>query len=74
MPLIQVTLREGRPGPDIRAMIGAVTRAVAEALNTSPQSVRIIVSEVPATHWATGDVTLQEKLEHAVNGHHPAED
>lgn len=68
MPLIQVTLREGRPGPDIRAMIGAVTRAVAESLHAPPESVRIIVSEVPATHWATGNVTLQEKLEHATEG------
>lgn len=63
MPLIQVSLREGRPPEKIRALIGAVTSAVADALDAPSDSIRVLVTEVPPTHWATGDVTLAEKAE-----------
>jgi len=61
MPLVQVSVRAGRPAENIRKMISAVTSAVAESLDAPPESIRVIVTEVPLTHWATGDVTLQEK-------------
>ena len=61
MPLVQVSMRAGRPAENIRAMISAVTAAVAETLDAPAASIRVIVSEVPLTHWATGDVTLLEK-------------
>jgi 4-oxalocrotonate tautomerase len=56
-----VSIRAGRPAEKIRAMISAVTAAVAESLDAPPASVRVIVTEVPPTHWAAGDVTLAEK-------------
>lgn len=43
-------------------MISAVTKAVAESLESPIESIRVIVTEIPATHWATGDVTLAEKI------------
>ena len=61
MPLVQVSVRQGRPPEKIRTMISAVTAAVADSLDAAPGSIRVIVTEVPLTHWATGDVTLQEK-------------
>jgi 4-oxalocrotonate tautomerase len=61
MPLVQVSVRAGRPAEAIRKMISAVTAAVADSLNAPAESIRVIVTEVPLTHWATGDVTLQEK-------------
>jgi 4-oxalocrotonate tautomerase len=61
MPLVQVSIRAGRPPENIRKMISALTEAVAESLDAPPQSIRVIVTEVPLTHWATGDVTLAEK-------------
>jgi 4-oxalocrotonate tautomerase len=60
MPLVQVSIRAGRPAENIRKMISAVTAAVAESLDAAPQSIRVIVSEVPLTHWANRDVTLAE--------------
>ena len=65
MPLVQVSVRSGRPPADIRRMISAVTAAVAESLNAPQDNVRVIVSEVPVTHWANGDVTLEEKAKAA---------
>jgi 4-oxalocrotonate tautomerase len=52
MPLVQVTVRQGRPSEKIRRMISAVNAAVADSLDASPASVRVIVTEVPLTHWA----------------------
>jgi 4-oxalocrotonate tautomerase len=44
-------------------MISAVTAAVADSLGAPPASIRVIVTEVPPTHWAAGDVTLAERQE-----------
>ena len=35
--------------------------AIAESLDAPASSIRVVVTEVPLTHWATGDVTLAEK-------------
>ena len=56
-----VSIREGRSPEKIRAMISAVTAAIAESLDAPAASIRVVVTEVPLTHWATGDVTLAEK-------------
>jgi len=61
-----VSIREGRPPETIRTMISAVTAAIAESLGAPPSSIRVVATEVPMTHWATGDVTLAEKQEQDV--------
>ena len=61
MPMAFVSIREGRSPEKIRAMISAVTAAIAETLDAPVASIRVVVTEVPLTHWATGDVTLAEK-------------
>lgn len=61
MPLVQVTLAQGRSPEQLRALIGKLTEAVVDAVDAPKQNVRVVVYEVPATHWAAGDVTLQER-------------
>jgi len=65
MPLVQVSLREGRTPQQLRSLISALTAAAVDALDVPKESVRVIVTEVPATHWAAGDVTLEERSRHA---------
>ena len=60
MPLVEVTIAEGRSAQQIRAMIHEVHDAVLRTVNTKPDFVRVIVREVPRTHWATGDHTVAE--------------
>ena len=60
MPLIEVTLAEGRSPGQIRTMIREVHQAVLRTVDTKPEYIRVIVREVPRSHWATGDVTLTE--------------
>lgn len=61
MPLVQVNMREGRSAEQIRSLITAVTDAVVDSVGAPKDTVSVIVNEVPGTHWASADVTLEEK-------------
>ncbi len=61
MPLIEVTLVEGRTPEQLRALMSGLTRAASEAVDAPLESVRVVVREVPATHWAAGGVTIAER-------------
>jgi 4-oxalocrotonate tautomerase len=61
VPLIEVTLVEGRNAGQLREFMHQVHRAAVATLDAAPASVRIIIREVPATHWAAGDETLAER-------------
>ena len=61
MPLIEVTLVEGRTPEQLRALISALTSAAVGTVDAEPGSVRVDVREVPPTHWAAGDVTIAER-------------
>ena len=56
-----IQLRSGRDPQSIRRLISAVTTATVASPGVPPETVRVIVTEIPATHWANGDVTLAEK-------------
>jgi 4-oxalocrotonate tautomerase len=60
MPLVEVTIAEGRSAAQIRAMMHEVHEAVLRTVDTRPEHIRVIVREVPRTHWATGDLTIAE--------------
>ena len=61
MPIVEITLAEGRPPDRLRALITAVTEAVCESIGAPKSNVRVVLREVPKTHWAAGDVTLAER-------------
>lgn len=61
MPIINVTLIEGRPPERLREFISALTDAAVQSLDAPKDSVRVILNEVPAAHFAAGDVTVAER-------------
>lgn len=61
MPLVEVTLVEGRSAEQLRTLISKLTDAVEAAVEAPRANIRIVLREVPATHWAAGDVTIAEK-------------
>ena len=74
MPLVEITLVEGRAPEMLRELIHEVHEAVVRAAAAPPQSVRVVLREVPATHWAAGDRTIAERrAEHAGRGAEHAE-
>ncbi len=61
MPLVEVTLVQGREPEQLRALIHALHEAVVSSIAADPASVRIVLREVPPTHWAAGDQTITER-------------
>jgi 4-oxalocrotonate tautomerase len=61
MPLIEVTLVEGRTPAQVRALINALTEAAETSINAPKTTIRVCVREVPATHWAVGGETIAEQ-------------
>lgn len=61
MPLVEVTMAEGRTPEQLRQLISGLTAAVVEAVDAPVAAVRVVIREVPATHWAAGDVTIAER-------------
>jgi 4-oxalocrotonate tautomerase len=59
MPLIVVRILEGRPPDKIAALIAELTEATHHALGAPKDSVRVIVEEVPKTHWGIGGQSAQ---------------
>ena len=45
----------------MRALISKLTEAVVETDVAKKEAVRVILREVPKSHWAAGDETLAER-------------
>jgi 4-oxalocrotonate tautomerase len=60
MPIVQINLIEGRPQEKITELISNVTETVSETLNAPKQSVRVLVSEMPKTHWGIAGIPASE--------------
>jgi 4-oxalocrotonate tautomerase len=61
MPIIDVTISEGRSAEELRRLIHELTEATHRALGVPIQMVRVVLRETPKTHFAAGDVTLVER-------------
>lgn len=60
MPIATIMILEGRPPQVRQALIRSVTTAIVETLKVKPESVRVIVQEVPPEHWGIGGVSAKE--------------
>jgi 4-oxalocrotonate tautomerase len=56
MPIIDITLLEGRSQEQKQKLVEKVTEAAVESLGAPRDSVRIILREVPKHHFAVGGV------------------
>ncbi|MHA2787705.1 tautomerase family protein [Corynebacterium sp. S7] len=55
MPIIQVTLVEGREDEVVENFIRAVARTASETLDTPLSTIRVMVNQVPPNRFAVGD-------------------
>jgi 4-oxalocrotonate tautomerase len=60
MPLIQVSLVKGRDDATIKQFVKDIARTAHESLGAPMATIRVIINEVPATHWGVGDETRDE--------------
>jgi 4-oxalocrotonate tautomerase len=57
MPIVEITLIEGRDDEAKERLIGKVTEAIVEAIAAPIDTVRVIIREVPAKHFGAGGVS-----------------
>ncbi|MDR9797416.1 MULTISPECIES: 4-oxalocrotonate tautomerase [Aeribacillus] len=51
MPFVTIQIMEGRPPEKIKELIQNVTNTVSETLDSPKENIRVLVTEVPKTHW-----------------------
>jgi 4-oxalocrotonate tautomerase len=61
VPIVQVTLTQGRTPETIRSMISAITEALVDTGVAPKEAIRVLVNEIPTDHFAAGDVTITER-------------
>jgi len=54
MPIIQIQIIEGRKQEQIQNLIFDVTEVVAKNLDVDVRRVRVLVNEIPSSHWGVG--------------------
>lgn len=57
MPIVDITLIEGRTDEAKARLMRRVADAIHEAIDAPMESIRIIIREVPPQHWAVGGVS-----------------
>ncbi len=60
MPIINISILEGRSEEKITDLIRNVTATVSETLDAPEGNIRVIVTEVPKARWAVGGKTMKE--------------
>lgn len=56
MPIVELTLVEGRSNQKKTAVVKSITEAIVTALEVPPETVRIIIREIPGEHFAVAGV------------------
>jgi 4-oxalocrotonate tautomerase len=57
MPLVQVSLIEGRTAEVVERLIAELTDTVVRVLDAPRESVRVILYDVPPERWGVGGVS-----------------
>lgn len=68
MPLIQVNIIEGRPPELKEKLIFELTNTVCDVLEAPRESVRILINEMPASHWGIAGESAKRRKEKLEGG------
>lgn len=58
MPIIQMHILEGRSDALKQKLVAEVTDAVSRTLGNPPESIRVLLYEIPKSHWAVGGTSM----------------
>mgnify|MGYP001809873280 CR=1 FL=1 len=56
MPIVEITLFEGRSPQQKLTLMEKVTQAVVDSIGIKPEAVRVILREIPPENFAVGGV------------------
>ncbi|ATH93621.1 4-oxalocrotonate tautomerase [Bacillus glycinifermentans] len=54
MPIVHIQLLEGRPAEKVEEVIQNVTDTISATLGAPKENVRVLVTEIPKSHWGIG--------------------
>jgi 4-oxalocrotonate tautomerase len=60
VPIVNIQVLQGRPEEKIKEVIHNVTHTVSETLGVPKENVRVLVTEVPKTHWGIGGTSVSD--------------
>lgn len=61
MPLAQISILEGRSPEMIVRMAEAVTAAISESLSAPRDTIRVVVTEIPAEKWFVAGQSMAQR-------------
>lgn len=61
MPLAEITIVAGRTADQKRALLAEVTDAIHRAIAAPKETIRVVIREIPAEHWAIAGVSIAER-------------
>lgn len=61
MPMIHVEMFAGRTVEQKKALVKALTEAFVSTAGSTPESVQIILKDIPKEEWATAGVFASDK-------------
>lgn len=68
MPLIQINIIEGRSPEKKERLIREVTDTVADILESPVGNVRVMIQEMPATHWGIAGESAKKRKQTKLKG------
>jgi 4-oxalocrotonate tautomerase len=60
MPIAHIHIMEGRSDEKKERLIAEVTEAICRSLDAKPESVRVIIQEMPKAHFGIGGVSAKK--------------
>jgi 4-oxalocrotonate tautomerase len=61
MPLVAITLVEGKTVEQKRKVVDRITKAIVEELGTKPEAVTVTITDVPSTNYAAAGVLISDR-------------
>jgi len=68
MPIAEITIFEGRSDDEKRLIYREVTAALERSMGASPETIRIILREMPKMNYASGGVSMADQLANKADG------
>ncbi len=61
MPIVNLQILEGRSNKQVKEVIQNMTDTISTTLDVPKERVRVLVTEIPKTHWGTGGVLKSDE-------------
>ena len=66
MPFVQVQMIEGKTDEQKRQLIAGLTETIATVLGIHHDGVRVILYDIPSSHYGIGGVPIRERVKQAL--------